>query len=130
MATDYEVRVALADTLDAVDGLRTHAFTPGQVNPPAAVVISVDVQFDLAMQRGSERMLAVVRLLTGGEMRSAQITLSQLIYTCRDVLWDNASLGGVVQDARLARKRGESEGQIDVAGSTYAVVDYEVEVIT
>jgi len=29
MATDTEVRIAVAETLKAVDGLRTHAFTPG-----------------------------------------------------------------------------------------------------
>jgi len=129
-ATDIEVRIALMDTLDAVPGLRTHAFTPGQINPPAAVLISMEVQFDLAMQRGSDRMMGVVRLLASGEMTTAQRTLSDLIYACRDVLWNEPELGGVVQDARLQRKRGDSEGQIDVGGATFAVVDFEVEVIT
>jgi len=129
-ATDYDVRLALMATLDLVPGLRTHAFTPGQVNPPAAVIVQLGVEFDMAMQRGSERMVAVVRLLVGGELATSQVTLSQLIYTIRDVLWDNADLGGAVQDARLMRKRGDSEGQLDLAGATYAVVDIEVEVIT
>jgi len=130
MATDTEVRIAVAETLKAVDGLRTHAFTPGQINTPAAVVIQVDVQFDHAMQRGSEHMVAIVRLLTSGELGAAQRSLSELAYQCRDAMWDDPSLGGVVSDARVRRKRGDSEGQVDAGGAVLTVVDIEVEVIT
>jgi len=128
--TDSDVRNAIADTLEAVPGLRTHAFTPGQVNAPAAVVIQVDIEFDLSMQRGSERMLAIVRLLTSGELASAQRSLSSLIWQCRDAVWEDPTLGGVVQDARVRRKRGDSEGQVDAGGAVLTVVDIEVEVIT
>jgi hypothetical protein len=128
--TDLEVREALAQVVGKVDGLRSHPFTPGQIHPPAAVVIELNVDFDATMQRGSDSMTAVVRLLTGGDLRPAQIALSGLVYKVRDELWDDPTLGGVVSDCRLFRKRGDSEGQIDVGGALFAVVDLEVQVTT
>ena len=130
MATDIEVRQALAESIDQIDGIRGHEFTPGQVNPPAAIVIEMDVEFDASMQRGSDRMIALVRLLTGGDMRSAQTRLSQMVADVRARIWDDPTLGDVVSDCRLRRKRGDSEGQIDAYGATFAVVDVEVEIIT
>ena len=130
MATDTEVREALADSLSAVEGLRGHAYTPGQLQGRDAVVIEVNVDFDAAMQRGADEMNVVVRLLVGGDMRSAQQRLSGLVYTVRDRLWTDNTLDGTVSDCRLHRKRGDSEGQIDVGGSTFAVVDLEVQIIT
>ena len=128
--TDTEVREALSQTLTDVAGLRTHAFTPGTISPPAAIIIEVDVQFDAAMGRASDNMTVRVRLFTGGELRSAQLALSKLIYQVRDALWEDPSLGGVVSDCRLSRRVGDSEGQVDVGGATYTVVDVEVEVVT
>ena len=128
--TDTEVREAVAATLNEVDGLQADAFTPGRVNPPAAIVTEVDVQFDAAMGRASDEMTVRVRLLTGGDMLSAQLSLSQQIYAIRDALWDDPTLGDVVADCRLARRIGDSEGQIDVGGATYAVVDIELQVFT
>ena len=128
--TDTEVREAVAVTLDKVDGLTADAFTPGTVNAPAAIVTEVDVQFDAAMGRGSDEMTVRVRLLTGGDMRASQESLSALIYKIRDELWDDPTLGDVVSDCRLARRIGDSEGQIQVGGATFAVVDIELQVFT
>ena len=130
MATDTEVREALADSLSQVTGLRGHGYAPGQINPPAAVVVEVNVDFDASMQRGSDEMNAVVRLLVGGDLRSAQLRLSQLVYDVRERLWTDNTLAGTVSDCRLHRKRGDSEGQVDIGGATFAVVDLEVQIIT
>ena len=130
MATDMQVRQALADSIDTISGIRGHAFTPGQVSPPAAIVIEIDVEFDASMQRGSDRMVALVRLLTGGDMRAAQARLSELVDEVRARIWDDPTLGDVVSDSRLRRKRGDTEGQVDAYGATFTVVDVEVEIIT
>lgn len=129
-ATDTEVREALADSLDAVEGLRGHPYTPGQLQGRDAVVIEVNVDFDASMQRGSDEMNVVVRLLIGGDLRTAQQRMSDLVYKVRERLWTDNTLDDTVSDARLHRKRGDSEGQIDVGGSTFAVVDLEVQIIT
>jgi hypothetical protein len=129
-ATDTQVREALAAVIGKVDGLRAHPFVPGQINPPAAIVTEVNVDFDASMQRGSDEMTVLVRLLTGGDFRSAQQRLSELTYLIRDELWDDPTLGGVVADARLFRRRGDSEGQVDVGGGVFAVVDIEFQVVT
>lgn len=128
--TDTDVREAVAKTLAKVDGLRPHAYTPGAINVPAAVVTEIDVDFDATMGRASDEMTVRLRLLTGGEMRAAQLSLSALTYAIRDVLWDDPTLGDVVSDCRLRRRIGDSEGQVDVAGATYTVVDIELQVVT
>lgn len=129
-ATDTQVREAIAKTLKAVDGLRPHAYVPASISPPAAVVIEVDVDFDAAMGRGSDEMTVRLRLLTSGELRSAQLNLSALTYAIRTALWDNPTLGDVVSDCRLQRRVGDSEGQVDVGGATYTVVDLQIQVVT
>lgn len=128
MATDDEIRNAVAVVLDRVDGLRAYAYTPSQFHGPTAVVTEVDVEFDRAMQRGTDRFLVVVRVLAGGDLEAAQKNLSQLIYKLRDAIDADSDLGGVAIDSRVVRKRGNSEGQITVAGATFAVVDIETEV--
>lgn len=130
MATDTQVRVALADSLSEVVGLRGHAWTPGQLQGRDAVVIEVNVDFDASMQRGADEMNVVVRLLVGGDLRTAQQRLSELVYLVRDRLWSDPTLDDTVSDCRLHRKRGDSEGQVDVGGSQFAVVDLEVQIIT
>ena len=129
-ATDTEVREALAVALKAVDGLRPHAYVPAAISPPAAVVTEVDVDFDAAMGRASDEMTVRMRLLASGELRAAQLNLSALTYAIRTALWENPTLGDVVSDCRLRRRIGESEGQVDVGGATYTVVDLEVQVVT
>lgn len=129
-ATDTEVREALATTLEAVTGLRPHAYVPASIAPPAAVVTEIDVDFDAAMGRASDEMTVRVRLLTSGELRAAQLNLSALTYAIRTALWENPTLGDVVADSRLQRRIGDSEGQVDVGGATYTVVDLEIQVVT
>lgn len=128
MATDDEVRIAFAAVTDTVDGLRAFAYTPGQINPPCLVVTEVDVTFDHAMSRGTDRFLVVARLLTSGDLEASQKKLSTFIYQVRDAIGADPTLGGVAHDSRVVRKRGGSEGQITVAGGTFAVVDIETEV--
>lgn len=128
MKTRQQVRKILAEHLDAVHGLRGHPYVPGQISPPAVVVVEVGVEFDVTMGRGSDQHNAVCRLLVGGDFRSAQDRLDGWVSQLKDVV--DGDLGGQVDYARLTRIRGDSEGQIDVGGATFAVVDFDVEILT
>lgn len=127
MATRQQVRKAVGDALDSIDGVRGHAYTPGQVNPPAVVVIEVDVSFDATMQRGADDFTVLCRAMTGGDLRAAQDKLDEIVSTVKAEL--DGDLDGTVHFARVSRIRGDTEGQIEVGGSTFAVIDFEIEVV-
>lgn len=128
MATPKQVREAVADAIDAISGLRGHAYAPDQINPPAAVVIEVDVQFDAVMQRGADDFTVRVRLLTGGSLRAAQDKLWEMVSLLKDNI-DGQVDTNVVSYARLARVRGDTEGPYEVGQRTFAGVDVDIEVV-
>lgn len=122
-----QVLEALGTALDGIAGIHGHAYTPDTIQTDAAIVTELDVRFDATMQRGADDMTATVRLLTAGDFRSAQQRLFTLVATVRDGL--DGDLGGVVHYARVSRIRGDSWGQITVGEQTFAVVDFEVEIV-
>lgn len=127
MTTEEEVRDAVADTLNTISGLRAHAETPGHINPPAVVVIEVDTVFDATMARGSDDFTIRCRMFLGGDLRAAQRRMFSEIAKLKPVV--DGNLGGAVDYSRLTRIRGDSEGQVDVGGSTFVVRDFDIEAV-
>jgi hypothetical protein len=117
----------LADHLDKLDGLRGWPYVPGQINPPAVVVVEVGVEFDATMARGSDQFDVRCRLIVGGDFRAAQDRLDDLVSQLKGHV--DGDLGGQVDYARMTRIRGDSEGQVDVGGATFHVVDFDVEIV-
>lgn len=65
MTTLAAVRAGLAARLETIDGLRTTAFDPDTVNPPAAIVSPPEtIEYDLAQQRGLDLYVFKVKVLT------------------------------------------------------------------
>lgn len=126
-ATRTAVRDALATALSTVDGIVGHAYTPDTPHSGDVIIIEMDVRFDKTMQRGADDMTALCRALTVGDFRSAQENLDVMVTSVRDGL--DGDLGGTVHYARVARIRGDSEGQIQVGQQTFAVIDFEVEIV-
>lgn len=129
MATEDEIRVGWAATVGQIDGWGAYPYTPGQIHTPCAIVTQVDVEFDIAMQRGGDRFVVRAFLLTSGDLESAQKVIGLHVLAVRDAIAADPTLGGVAMDARVTRKRGDSDGQIQMRdGQTYVVAEIETEV--
>jgi hypothetical protein len=65
MADLKAVREAVADALDSIDGLHSHARVPAQIHTPCAIVEPSEVDFRTSMQRGHDKIDLTVRVLLG-----------------------------------------------------------------
>lgn len=132
MATEDEVREAWAATVGQIAGFGAHGWTPGVINTPCAIVTQVTIDFDETMTRaGGDRYLVRAFILASGDLEAAQRTVSGFILQIRDAVGADDTLGGVVADARVTRKVGESDGLIQMRdGQTYVVSEIETEVFT
>jgi hypothetical protein len=132
--TDDDVRNGLAEVLASIEvndeTIHAYAYPPGQPQTPLAMVSQVHVEFDEAYGRGSDRFVAVVTVSTGGELQSAMQTLSRMAYLVKDAVWNEPTLAGTVADARVTRKRGDSERLLSFQGVELPSVDVEVEAWT
>lgn len=127
------IRKALADTLDGTAGFRAAAYTPRQLNPPQMVVTQLDQQpTAFGTPNDSHDYTAVVRMLMAGDIESAQEKLDEAADAVEQALFDDQTLGGKVDFAVWQRTRGDSEGLIEMGGTsgfaTYAVLDFEVQI--
>ena len=123
------VRNAAAEVLDGIAGLRGHAHAPRTVSAPAAVVLEVDVVYDTTFGRGSDTYTLIVRVLTQGDMRAAQLKLDEVTDQIKAAFEADPTLDGHADTSRVTRVRGDSEGYVDVGQSQFYVVDVEIEVI-
>lgn len=133
MSSRSAIRAGLATVLaNGLTGIRAHAYTPRQVNPPAMVVIELD-QRPSTFQKGAHDYTAVVRLLVGGDVRPAQEKIDEFMDQVEDVIDASPTLDGTVDDATWSRTRGDSEGLLEMGGTngfaTYTVIDFEVEIV-
>jgi hypothetical protein len=116
MAAMSEIRTALAEKIGSINGLRTAATVPDQVNPPIAVIIPERVTYDEAYARGLVVYTFIVQVVVGKvSERSAQNRLDGFVNptgttSIKAAIEADKSLGGVVFDSRVTEM------------TTYAVV--------
>jgi len=108
MATLSEIRDGLKTTVSNISGLRCYDTIPDNaINFPVAIFIPTGIDFDLAMQRGTDlytfdMLVAVQR----ADSRTAQDKLDAFITgsgssSIRQVIYNNRSLGLSETDARV-----------------------------
>ena len=108
MATLAEIRDGLKTTVSNISGLRCYDTIPDNaINFPVAIFIPTEIEFDLAMQRGTDlytfdMLVAVQR----ADSRTAQDKLDAFITgsgssSVRQVIYNNKTLGLSDTDARV-----------------------------
>jgi len=145
MASLTAVRAALADRLDAVDGLRVPGWVPAEISPPAVILVpGVDrarsaIVYDKSMVGGSHTMnfLAKVLVSTAHDL-SAQRLLdvyldSDGVSSVKAALEDDMT--ELVHDDEVVADYVQVPavlhyGLTDWAGVTYLGADLHVEVLT
>lgn len=108
------IRVALANQLDTISGLRAYANRSDQVDPPAVLILPIQgsfIRYGVAMDGSAEFSLRAVLVTAKTDSTSGQaamdpfldVTGSQSIYAN---IQANSTLGGVVQYAALMEATG------------------------
>ena len=108
MSTLAEITDGMKTTLNNISGLRCYDNVPDMgLNFPAAFIVPTDIQFDLAMQRGTDLytfdlLVAVQR----ADSRTAQDKLDAFITgsgssSIRQIIFNNRTLGLSDTDARV-----------------------------
>ena len=108
MATLAEITDGMKTTLSNISGLRCYDNVPDMgLNFPAAFIVPTEIEFDLAMQRGTDlytfdMLVAVQR----ADSRTAQDKLDAFITgsgssSVRQVIYNNKTLGLSDTDARV-----------------------------
>lgn len=126
------VRSALKTRLQTISGLTVYATAPGQVNPPAAIILPGEplVSYDSTMARGSDDLQMVIRVLVAPQIDYAsQDDLDVYLAgsgasSVKEAV--DGNLGGTVDFARVVLAR--NYGDFDHNGVTYLGVEFVVEV--
>lgn len=111
MADLKAVRDAIADVLSTVDGLRGLNTIPGEITPPAALVLLESIDFDTTMTRGSDdyQFVAMV-VVSKAHERVAQDALFGYLAgagqrSVKAAFEADPTLGGLVHDAAVTEVR-------------------------
>ena len=136
MATLAEIRDGLKTTVGNISGLRCYDTVPDNaINFPVAIFIPTEIQFDLAMQRGTDlytfdMLVAVQR----ADSRTAQDKLHGYITgqgsnSVRQTIFNNRTLGLSDTDARTVSVSNIS-ADVSVNGIDAIGANIEVQVYT
>jgi len=136
MATLAEIRDGLKTTVGNISGLRCYDTVPDNaINFPVAIFIPTEIQFDLAMQRGTDLytfdvLIAVQR----ADSRTAQDKLHGYITgqganSVRQTIFNNRTLGLPDTDARAVSVSNVS-ADVSVNGIDAIGANIEVQVYT
>ena len=136
MATLAEITDGLKTTLSNISGLRCYDNVPDMcLNFPAAFIVPTDIQFDLAMQRGTDLytfdvLIAVQR----ADSRTAQDKLHGFITgqgsnSVRQTIFNNRTLGLTDTDTRAVSVSNVS-ADVSVNGIDAIGANIEVQVYT
>ena len=136
MATLAEIRDGLKTTVGNISGLRCYDTVPDNaINFPVAIFIPTEIQFDLAMQRGTDLytfdvLIAVQR----ADSRTAQDKLHGYITgqgsnSVRQTIFNNRTLGLSDTDARAVSVSNVS-ADVSVNGIDAIGANIEVQVYT
>ena len=136
MATLSEITDGLKTLLGNISGLRCFDTVPDYaINFPAAFIIPTNIEFDLAMQRGTDQytfdcLLAVQRsdTRTGQDKLHTFIT-GQGSSSVRQIIFNNRTLGLTDTDARVVSVSNIS-ADVTVNGIDAIGANIEIQVIT
>ena len=135
MATLSEIRDGLKTTVSNISGLRCYDTIPDNaINFPVAIFIPTGIDFDLAMQRGTDlytfdMLVAVQR----ADSRTAQDKLDAFITgsgssSIRQIIFNNRDLGLTDTDARVVNMTNYAAdvnlNGIDGVGATLSIEVY------
>lgn len=131
MADLKQVRDAIADRFSEITGLTGLKKVPGEITPPAALVLLDGVTFDTTMQRGSDEYEFVgLVLVSRGSERAGQDALYDYMAGSGDrsvkaAFEADPTLGGLVFDARVSEIRAPGDttiGAVTYYGAPFVIV--------
>jgi hypothetical protein len=133
MASISDLRTGIATNLATIQGLRTSATVPDQINPPIAVVMPSSIEYDLAFARsgGDEYEFTVMVIVGRVDERMAQNKLDAYCsgsgtQSIKAAIESNKTLGGKAFDCRVTSLRNYN--QVSVADVTYLAAEFVVQV--
>jgi len=133
MALVSELRDGLKANLATIPGLRTADTVPDNPNPPIAIVLPQNVQFDNAFQRGMNTYtFAVLVVVNRVSERTAQNSLDAYIsgtgtHSIKRAVESDKSLGGKAFDVRVSDVRNYGDitiGEINYFSAEFVVLCY------
>ena len=131
-ATVSAIRIAIAQSLSIIPGLRTSDFVPDNPSPPMAVVEPTTIDYDQTFGRGLDSLNFTINVVVGRVSdRVAQNELDSYINSSGDKSVKRAveldrTLGGLVQDCRVTGLT--SYGSVSIGDNTYLSAEFAVRV--
>jgi len=136
MATMAQIRDGLKTTVSNISDLRCYDVIPDNaINFPVALFIPTNIEFDLAMQRGTDlytfdMIVAVQRT----DARTAQDKLDEFVSgsgskSIRQIIYNNKTLGLADTDARVVNMTNYS-ADFNLNGIDGIGANFEIEVYT
>lgn len=134
MASYSAIRDGLKTALETIEGLRVDDTAPGQINPPAAVILPGDpvVSWDSTFDRGSDDFQFIARVLVSlADLRTAQDALDAFLAgsgdsSVKQAVEGDDTLGGVAYSTAVSSAR--NYGEYSYAGVTYLGVEFVVDI--
>jgi hypothetical protein len=133
MPTVSELRTAIATNLAKVQGLRTSATIPDQINPPIAVVAPASITYDIAFARngGDEYEFIITAIVGRVDERTAQNRLDAYcsgtgVSSIKAAVESDKTLGGKAFNCRVTDLRNYT--QVTVGDATYLAAEFVVQV--
>jgi hypothetical protein len=134
-ATLTQVRQAIATALGTIAGLEAHAFRPGSITPPAAIVYPAPGQFldyQVTMDAESDLRLVILVIVEWGEEQSAAEQLDAFIAdsgasSINGTIDANQTLGGIVDGCDVIA--AQDYGTYTIGGVEYLGVEFPLQVL-
>jgi hypothetical protein len=130
MASITNIRTGLATRLATISGLRTAATMPDLPNPPIAIVIPDNINFDDTFHRGMDTLTFRIFLVVGrADERMAQNSLDGYCATSgassiKAAIEGDKTLGGNAFDCRVTDMR--NYGSVLISETTYLSCEFVV----
>lgn len=107
-----DVLAGIAANANAITGLTALDYTPDSVEPPMFFPVPIDVEYDLAMSRGLDRITMTWRVLVSRtDDRASQRLLNSYLdgvgsTSLKAAISSDLTLGGACHNLRLERAEG------------------------
>ena len=136
MASIAQVRQALSDAVDSIEGLRCRPYVPDNVSTPQAVIADDGVDYDLVLGRGADTYRYKIVVYVD---RDAEIAAQKLLDTLREpvgstsmktVVEANAALAALVDYAQVKRASEiQAASTTDASQAEYLMIEFDVEIV-